>query len=579
MISFKDMGLNPMIMQALDEIGFEKPTEIQSRTIPHLINSENDLVALAQTGTGKTAAFSLPIIQQLDDDDDGVQALILCPTRELAIQIAKDIKEFSKYLPGSTVTPVYGGERIDNQIRNLKKNPKIVVGTPGRVNDMIKRRILKIQDLRWLVLDEADEMLNMGFKEELDTIIESMPEDKQVLLFSATMDSAVRRIANTYMTKPEEIKMENQSKGSDNVQHFYYVVHEKDRYQALRRIADNNTDIHGIVFCRTRRETQLVADKLIEDGYNAEAIHGEVSQQQRTNVMDKFRDKKIQLLVATDVAARGIDVDKLTHVINYNLPDSLEAYVHRSGRTGRAHNLGISLVIVNMRETHKIRSLERATGKTFEKGKIPDGKDICEKQLFKLVDKVCNTEVNEEQIGKYLELIVKKFEDMSREDLIKKFFSIEFNQFLKHYQNASDLNPTGNSDRGERSNRKASILMARFKINVGKSTGLSVKELFRFMNSQPELRSVEIGNIDIGTNHTEFEVDQNFKDKVIHCFESADLNDAAIDITCEKTGIATTRQSNDRPSRPPRRGNSGGGYGGRSRGGSGGGGGRNKRKY
>ena len=407
MTTFKDFGLSPMILQALAEIGFEIPTAIQSKTIPHLINVENDLIALAQTGTGKTAAFSLPIIQQLDEMDQDVQALILCPTRELAIQIAKDIESYTKYIPGFSVASVYGGERMDTQVRALKKHPQIVVGTPGRVGDMINRGKLKIHAIRWLVLDEADEMLNMGFKEDLDKILETTPEDKQVLLFSATMNKQIRRIASNYMNKPEDITVGEKNKGADNVQHFYYVVHEKDRYQALKRIADLNPDIHGIVFCRTRIETQKVADMLVKDQYSAEAIHGEISQTQRTHVMNKFKDKKIQLLVATDVAARGIDVDKLTHVINYSLPESGDSYVHRSGRTGRAHNDGSSLLIVNMRERHRIRDLERKIGKPFEKVHIPTGADICEKQLFSLIDRICNIEVNESQIDKYMSLISK----------------------------------------------------------------------------------------------------------------------------------------------------------------------------
>ncbi|MBL4693979.1 DEAD/DEAH box helicase [Candidatus Gracilibacteria bacterium] len=448
MSTFKDLGLNPMILQALAEIGFEQPTPIQSKVIPHLINSDNDIVALAQTGTGKTAAFALPIIQQIDENEKHVQAVILSPTRELAIQIAKDISKYCKYLKGVSVTAVFGGERIDIQLRALKRGPQIVVGTPGRVNDLIRRKALKVDNIKWLVLDEADEMLNMGFKEELDAILVTMPPEKQVYLFSATMNSQIRRIASNYMTKPDDIKVEGADKATDNVQHFFYVVHEKDRYQALRRIADMNSDIHGIIFCRTRRETEQVAAQLISDKYSAEALHGEITQDKRTQAMNRFRQKKTQLLVATDVAARGIDVDKLSHVINYNLPESTEAYVHRSGRTGRAHNQGISIVLVNMRETYRIKHLEKKIGKTFERGKIPRGEDICEAQLFRLIDKICGTQVNEEQISKYTELIEKKFEDMDREQLIKKFVSVEFNRFLEHYQGAEDLNSNVNKPGG-----------------------------------------------------------------------------------------------------------------------------------
>lgn len=547
MSTFEELGLNPMILQALAEIGFETPTPIQAKTIPHLINSDKDLIALAQTGTGKTAGFALPIIQQLDITNKDVQSIILCPTRELALQIAKDIETFIKYLPGIAVTPIYGGEKMDRQIRSLSRKPQIVVGTPGRVNDMIRRGILKVNKIKWLVLDEADEMLNMGFKEELDDILKTMPSNKQVLLFSATMNHPVRQIANNYMRNPQDITVGDKNKGADNVEHFFYMVHEKDRYQALRRIADINPDIHGIVFCRTRRETQQIADKLIQDHYSAEAIHGEISQEQRTHVMNRFKSKKIQLLVATDVAARGIDVDKLTHVINYNLPDSLEAYVHRSGRTGRAHHHGVSLVIVNMREKHKIKALERKIGKGFEQGRIPSGDDICEKQLFSLVDKICNVEVNEDQIGKYLNLISKKFENMDREELIKKFVSEEFNRFLDQYQNSTDLNSGVSVERNDRNDRseqfqKSSFLFARFKINVGRALGLNIKDLFLFLNEQPKLKGAEIGNINIEQNSTVFEVDERLKDATMEAFQDIEMNDVQVQITCEETGIQSTRE-------------------------------------
>ncbi len=554
MSTFKDFGLSPMILQAIEELGFENPTPIQAKTIPHLINSGNDLIALAQTGTGKTAAFSLPIIHQLDDNTEQVQALILCPTRELAIQIAKDISNYTKYLPHYKVAAVYGGERIDKQIRLLKDRPQIVVGTPGRVNDMLNRRILKIESLKWLVLDEADEMLNMGFKEELDSILETTPEDKQVLLFSATMNPQIRRIASNYMKKPEDISVGNKNQGADNVQHFYYMVHEKDRYQVLKRIADVNPDIHGIVFCRTRRETQLIADKLIADHYSAEAIHGEISQEQRTMVMNRFREKKIQLLVATDVAARGIDVNMLTHVINYTLPESADGYVHRSGRTGRANNMGISLVIVNMRENYRIRELERKIGKPFEQGRIPSGDDVCEKQLFKLVDTVCKTEVNEGQINKYMELINKKFEKMDREEMVKKFISVEFNRFLDHYKDADDLNSNvrGGDRVNNRDSVKSSILFAQYRVNIGRGHGLTAKELIQFLTQHPALRRVEIGNIDISKSHTLFEVDEKFQSEVMECFDGADIDGELVEITCEGTGIQSSRAPKPRPSFRPR---------------------------
>ena len=556
-MKFSDLGLNPMILQALDEIGFEMPTPVQAKAIPHLINSEKDLIALAQTGTGKTAAFSLPIIQQMDTNNQNVQALILCPTRELAIQITKDIEKFIKYTNRASVTSIYGGARMDKQMRELKNNPQIVVGTPGRVIDMINRKALKINNINWLVLDEADEMLNMGFKEELDEILITTPKDKQVMLFSATMDKSIRRIASNYMKKPDEITIGTKNKGSDNVEHFYYVVHERDRYQALRRIADANPEIRGIVFCRTRRETQKIADQLMADHYSAEALHGEISQTQRTHAMERFKKGKTQLLVATDVAARGIDVNELSHVINYNLPDSTEAYVHRSGRTGRAHNTGVSLVIVNMREKHRVRALENKIGKSFEQSKIPTGADICEKQLFNLMDNICKVEVDETQIEKYIEVINKKFENLSKEEIIKKVVSTEFGRFIDHYKNAPDLNSNVGKNN---SDRKSSTLFARFKINIGKDNGLNIKELFNYLNSQKELKKADFGNIDISDDTTFFEVDQNFKKEVLEVFKDAEVNNKKVKIECEATGIISTRppkqrkRGNNRDNFRPRQG-------------------------
>ncbi len=538
MIKFSDIGLNPMILQALDDLEFETPTPIQTKIIPHLIDSKKDLIALAQTGTGKTAAFALPIIQQVDEKDDFVQALVLCPTRELAMQVASDIKNFTKYSKNVSVVAVYGGARIDLQIKELKKKPQIVVGTPGRLNDLINRRVLKLHFIKWLVLDEADEILDMGFKDELDEILGNIPDTRQMLLFSATLNDPVRRIASNYMKKPDEITVGNKNMGADNVQHFYYVIHEKDRYQALKRIADYNPDIHGIVFCRTRRETQNIADKLVRDGYSAEAIHGEISQAQRTNVMDRFRSKKTQLLVATDVAARGIDVSGLTHIINYNLPEKIESYVHRSGRTGRANSSGISLLIVNMKEKFKIKVLEKKIGKSFEKKSIPEGKDICEKQLFKLIERIRNTEVNEKQIGRYLDLINKKFEDLDRDELIKKFVSVEFNAFLDHYKDAVDLN-SGVS--------KSSMLFARFSLNLGKNSGMTVKRLFAILNENPAFKNVEIGDIDLKADKTVFEVDQRFESQILEFFNNKKTDGVKLKIVCEKRGLESSRMKMKKP--------------------------------
>lgn len=555
MVTFRDLGLNPMILQALTEIGFEKPTPIQSKAIPHLLSSEKDVVALAQTGTGKTAAFALPIVSQLDIKANNVQALILCPTRELAIQVAKEIDTFIKYLPNTSTLAVFGGANVTDQIRGLKSNPSIVVGTPGRVNDLIRRKALKVDQVKWLVLDEADEMLNMGFKEEIDETLETMPENKQVLLFSATMNKSVRRIASNYMRKPDDITVGTENQGADNVEHFYYLVKESDRYDALRRIADFQPDIHAIIFCRTRRETQMVADKLIKDGYSAEAIHGDIPQEQRLQAMNRFKDRKIQMLVATDVAARGIDVDKLSHVINYNLPESTEAYVHRSGRTGRAHNSGVSFLIINLRERHKIKDLERKIKKPFEQAKVPSGADICEKQLFSLIDNVSKVEVDEDKIEKYLGAISVKLKDFSREELIKKFVSVEFNRFIKHYHNAKDLNPNEKSLNEMSTSNRGSF--TRFNFNLGMNQGLEVKDIFEFINESKKLKGVEIGKISINQNDTSIEIDQDRKDDFVEYFSTAEVDGKLLDIEIEEENIPM-------PDNSRKRGNSRGG--GRNRG-------------
>jgi ATP-dependent RNA helicase DeaD len=427
MSTFLELGLKEEINKALTDLGYENPTVIQEKAIPQVIASTQDLKAFAQTGTGKTAAFSLPILEQIDFNSPDTQAIILSPTRELAVQIGNNIREFSKYLPKVKTTTVYGGSSIEDQIRSLKRGSQIVVGTPGRTVDLIKRRALKLGSIRWIVLDEADEMLNMGFKDELDKVLDATPETKQTLLFSATFPREVESIARNYMDNPVEITSGEKNKGSDDVTHEFFVINERTRYPALKRIADVNTDIYAIVFCRTRRETQEVANNLIKDGYSADALHGELSQAQRDGVMDKFRKKSIKILVATDVAARGLDVTELTHVINHKLPDQIENYTHRSGRTGRAGNKGISIVLANGKEKGKLRQIEKIIQKKFVEGKVPSGKEICQNQLMNLIDKVVNIEVNETQINEFLPSIYEKLEALDREELIKKFVSLEFN--------------------------------------------------------------------------------------------------------------------------------------------------------
>lgn len=447
------MGLRKEILTALSEMGFETPTSIQAKAIPLIISSSQDLIGRAQTGTGKTGAFGIPIIQNLDLDSDHVQALVLCPTRELCLQITKEMQNFSQHMHQVKVIPVYGGTGMDTQVFALKQKGQVVVGTPGRTLDLINRKKLKLDQLRYLVLDEADEMLSMGFKDDLDAILATTPAEKQTLLFSATLPAEIKRMVHTYMTDPAEVAAEKVQTGADNVTHHFYEVNAKDRYLALKRILDVHPNIYAIVFCRTRAETKEIAEKLSTEGYNADALHGDLSQEQREYTMARFRNRSLQLLIATDVAARGLDVQDLTHVINYNLPDDPDVYIHRSGRTGRAHRKGVSISIIHTREHGRLKDLERRTGKPFEKKRVPTGKEICEKQLYHLVDKVENVEVDEKQIQDYLPVIFNKLSWLDREELIKRFFSIEFNQFLAYYKDARDINILQKDDRGGRSER------------------------------------------------------------------------------------------------------------------------------
>mgnify|MGYP002628998083 FL=1 len=515
MSTFKELGLKEPIIKALTDLGYESPTVIQEQAIPQIITSKSDLKAFAQTGTGKTAAFSLPILELLDTKSNNVQAIILSPTRELAVQIGNNIKDFCKYLKDVNVTTVYGGSSMEEQIRSLKRGSQIVVGTPGRTVDLINRRALKLGDVKWLVLDEADEMLNMGFKDELDKVLEATPDTKQTLLFSATFPREVESIARNYMTNPVEITSGQKNQGADNVSHEFYSVTERTRYPALKRIADLNPDIYAIIFCRTRRETQEVADNLIKDGYSADSLHGDLSQAQRDSVMGKFRKKSIQILVATDVAARGLDVTELTHVINHKLPDQIENYTHRSGRTGRAGNTGISIVLVNGKEKGKLRAIEKIIQKKFEEGKVPSGKEICQNQLMNLIDKVNNIEVNETQINEFLPSIYDKLKDLDREELIKKFVSLEFNTMLAYYENAKDLNDLS---RDNSRSRDTADNMTRFFINIGRKDSLNPAKLIGLINDQNIGDKIEIGAIDILDTFSFFELDKNFEDKTLEAF-------------------------------------------------------------
>lgn len=513
-MNFETTGLFPELLKAIGDLGFENMMPIQAEAIPLLLNEECDLIALAQTGTGKTAAFGLPLIQKLDSDNKNIEGIIICPTRELCIQITNDLKKYSKYMKDRPVVPIYGGASIEMQIRELKKGAKIVVATPGRMNDMIHRRKVDLSEVKYVVLDEADEMLNMGFKEDLDSILQQTPQSRHTWLFSATMPKEVEEIATNYQNEPQRIQIGSRNQGSDNVRHFYYLVHAKDRYLALKRIADYYPDIYAIIFCRTKVETQEVADMLIRDGYNADSLHGDLSQAQRDHVMSRFRLKNIQMLVATDVAARGLDVNNLTHVINYNLPDELEQYVHRSGRTGRADKQGISIAILNLKEKYKIKNIERLIKKTFEKAEIPTGKQVCRKQLFNMINKVEQAVVDEDEIGDFLPEIVAKLSWLDREELIKKFVSLEFNRFLDYYKGAPDLNVDEKKPikKEEKTGRKKSAAkdkgkFTRMFISLGKRDKVVPQRIIALINEAMPNDRVGVGRIDLMDNFSYVEVE------------------------------------------------------------------------
>ena len=539
-MTFSEIGLNQNIQKAIADLGFETLTPIQQEAIPYLLENETDLIALAQTGTGKTAAFGLPILHKIEVERKLPQAIILCPTRELCLQISKDMESYSKYIKGLKVTPVYGGASIVPQIKLLKSGTQIIVGTPGRVIDLINRKALRLQDIEFVILDEADEMLNMGFKDDLDIILAETPKEKQTLLFSATMPKEVMRISKNYMFSARTIEVASRNEGTKNVDHHYYMVNASDRYKALRRICDINPDIYGIVFCRTRRETADIADKLMQDGYNADAIHGELSQAQRDHVMERFRQKKLQMLVATDVAARGLDINDLTHVINYNLPDDNEIYVHRSGRTGRAGKKGISIIIAHSREGRKLKDIERMIKRDLILKKVPNGDEICQIQLMRLVDKVVATEINH-QIDRYLPSIEEKLAHLDKEQLIKHFVSTEFNRFLSFYKNAPDLNISGskNNDsnkRGEKNNQKtertghAEQGHTRFFINLGKEKDLHAHNLIGLINEYTRNRNIPIGKIDIMRKFSFFEVPSDFATDVLGGLSDVNWNGNRVNV-------------------------------------------------
>ncbi|SHH44650.1 DEAD/DEAH box helicase [Winogradskyella jejuensis] len=514
MSTFQELGLNEDLLNAITDMGFITPSDVQQQAIPLLLNEERDLVALAQTGTGKTAAFGFPMLQKIDVDSRTTQGLILSPTRELCLQITNELKQYGKYCNGLNVVAIYGGASITDQAKQVKRGAQIVVATPGRMKDMISRKMVDISKIQYSVLDEADEMLNMGFYEDITDILSHTPDDKSTWLFSATMPREVASIAKKFMYDPFEITVGNKNESTNNVSHEYYLVNARDRYQALKRLADANPDIFSVVFCRTKRDTQKVAENLIESGYSAGALHGDLSQNQRDLVMKSFRNKQIQMLVATDVAARGIDVDDITHVINYQLPDEIETYTHRSGRTGRAGKTGVSMVIVSKSELRKIKSIERIIKKQFEKKDIPSGTEITEVQLMSLANKIHNTEIGHE-IDKYLDSINELFEDTSKEDLIKKFFSVEFNRFHNYYQKSKDLGVVDSRDTSE---GRVSSNDTRYFINVGRKDGFDWMKLKDFLKEKLELGRDDVFKVDVKESFSFFNTEKEMQEKVLAFF-------------------------------------------------------------
>ena len=548
MISFEELEIEKKILKAIEELGFQTPMPVQEKVIPHLISNETrDLIGLAQTGTGKTAAFGLPLIQNTNTSKKKTQYLILAPTRELCLQIADDLKSFAKYVEDINIAAVFGGTSMERQISLLKRGAHIISATPGRLIDLINRRKVDISKIKTIVLDEADEMLNMGFRQELEAILSETPADKTTLLFSATMSREVRKIADRFMNDPLEITIGKQNVGAENVKHLCYMVHARERYLALKRIVDYRPNIYGIVFCRTRRETQEVADKLLKDGYNADALHGDLSQPQRDAVMRKFRIKHLKLLVATDVAARGLDVDDLTHIINYNLPDEMGIYTHRSGRTGRAGRTGTSILIANLREKNKIKQIEKQIDKKFTFPSLPFGREICEKQLFHLIDRMEKVIVDDTQIESFLPDIYKKLEWLDRGELIKKFVSLEFNRFLDYYKNAPDLNKPDDS-RPSRGKRTAMSGFARFFINLGKMDDLKPTTLIGLINDVTGVRDINIGEIEILKSFSFFELDENYSGDLLKAFKNKEFKKRKIvlEIAASK-GAEGKRRDRKRP--------------------------------
>jgi len=542
---FEKLSIEEKILDAIKELGFENPTPVQAEVIPLLLNEQKqDIIALAQTGTGKTAAFGIPIIQKTNFLLNKIQYLILSPTRELCVQIADDLYLFAKYKPEIKIVPVFGGASIERQIQSVRRGVHIISATPGRLVDLINRGIIDFSQVDTVVLDEADEMLNMGFRDDLETILEQTLKTKTTLLFSATMPNDVRAIANKYMAEPIEITIGKKNAGAENVHHICYMVNPKDRYLALKRIVDFHPDIYGIIFCRTRKETQEVSDQLIKDGYNAEALHGDLNQNQRDLVMNKFRIKHLQLLVATDVAARGLDVENLTHIINYNLPEERDIYTHRSGRTGRAGRNGTSIVIANLKDKNRIQQIEKQINKKFTIANVPTGKEVCEKQLFHLIDRMEKVEVDSTEIEPYLPAIYRKLEWLERDELIKKFVSVEFNHFINYYKKMSDLNVPEESRRS--SKRKGSMEgLTRFFINLGRLDDLKPKDMINMITDFTGIHDIEIGEIEILKSFSFFEADEKFKDLILKSFSHKDYKGRKISVEISQSKGKTKPKRED----------------------------------
>lgn len=569
MSTFEELGVRDDLRRGIADMGFENPMPVQEKVIPSLLEGDHDLVALAQTGTGKTAAFGLPVIQRIDTSVNAPQALILAPTRELCLQIAGDLADFSRYVPDVKLLPVYGGSSIESQIRSLRAGVHIIIATPGRLIDLINRGVVDTSRVHTVVLDEADEMLNMGFVDSIDDILSHLPADRKMLMFSATMPSEAARIAKRYMHNPEEVVIGTRNVGAENVRHIYYMVNARDKYLALKRVADDAPNIYAIVFCRTRLETQEIADRLIADGYNADALHGDLSQQQRDIVMKKFRDRVISILVATDVAARGLDVDDLTHVINYGLPDDTAVYTHRSGRTGRAGKTGISVAIIHSREQGRLRQIERTIGKKFERRMVPTPEHIIEKQLYNLADRLERVEVNDAEIDRYLPGVIKKLSWLSTEDLLKRILSLEFNRLLAYYKDAPsidfidekpsrrkrDEHPTP-ATKADKDRRTAAKGMERIYVNAGKADGFFAGNLIDMINRNTEGQRVDVGRIDLMPGYSLFDVRKADAARVVNALKAADFFGkrlfSEVAVPDKDYGKASGRRSSNAESNAPK---------------------------